>query len=239
MSTVDSPVVTGLDFHYDPSPQHSPQWLAIKRGRIGSSNLYKWLATSKAKATLGQPLKARLDYEKELMFERQFNTNFEHYQNSAMQEGNEFEEWIAMQYELQTGQKLERVGCWYNEWFASSPDRHIIGKPRGVEIKLLKDNSFTDVLANGVIEKHRQQIQGQLWSTGWEGIDYVPVNFNSGKIAIIPVERDEEFIEYLKLSVQEKLVVEPFKTKPLDIIGDIPVGLIMPGSEESELTGGW
>lgn len=237
---VDSPAVKGLEFHYDPSPQHSPQWLADKRGRIGASNLWKWLSTSKAKATEGKPLKARLDYEKELMFERQFNTNFEHYVNSAMQEGNEFEDWAAHQYEQIKSEKLETVGCWYNEFFAASPDRKIVDKNGGVEIKILKDNSFTQVLAEGVIEKHWQQIQGQLWASKWDYVDYVPVNFNSRKLAIIRVTPDTEFHEFLALSVQEKLVVEEFKTDTIhDIVGEVPTGLIMPNETNEIGEGGW
>lgn len=239
--TIDSPVVHGLEFHYDDSPQRSPQWLAIKRGRIGASKLDDWLSTSKAAKTLGQPLKKRLDYEKELMFERQFNTNFEHYQNSAMQDGVDFEDWAARQYEQIKNVALERVGVWYNEWFAASPDRKVAGQNGAVEIKIFKDNSFTEVLAAGAPpEKYWRQIQGQLWATSWEWVDFVPVNFNSRKLAIIRVYPDKEFHEYLALSVQEKLVVEQFKTENVfDIVGEVPVGLIMPNDDNnSDVIGG-
>lgn len=240
-ATTDSPQVTGLEFHYDDSPQDSPQWLAVKRGRIGASGLYKWLAVSKSKATPGKPLKARLDYEKELMFERQFNVSFEHYMNSAMQDGKDFEEWAAEQYEQQTKVRLERVGCWYNEFFAASPDRKRVEQPAGVEIKILKDNSFLEVLDNkkvmqdngweviekladsSSVKKHWTQIQGQLWATSWEYVDYAPVNFNSGQLAIIRIKPSPTFHEYLALSVQEQLVVDKFNTDNIyPIIGEIP-----------------
>lgn len=64
-----------LKFYYEPAPQRSPQWRAVRQGKIGASRLVDWLAVSKAKATMGKPLKARLDYEKELMFERQFGAS--------------------------------------------------------------------------------------------------------------------------------------------------------------------
>lgn len=241
MPVLDSPVVKGLEFHYDDSPQHSPMWFAIKRGRIGTSKLGDWLAVSKQKNSLGKPLKARLDYEKQLMFERQFNTNFEIFVNSAMQDGNDFEDWAAQQYAQIMGVSVETVGCWYNEFMAASPDRKITGVNGGIEIKILKDNSFTAVLSDGVIDKHLKQIKGQLWATGWDFIDYVPVNFNSHKLATIRVFPDTEFNEFLALSIQEKLVVEPFKTDVVhDIVGEVPVGLVMPGEDgDNNLTGGW
>lgn len=243
---MDSPVAKGLEFHYDSSPQGSPQWLAIKRGRIGASKLGAWLSVSKAEKTLGKPLKARLDYEKQLMFERQFNTSFEVFVTSAMQEGIEFEDWAAKQYEQITGSTVMECGCYYNEFFVASPDRLVVEGPpavhrvRGlIEIKVLKDSSFISVLSDGVIDAHYKQIQGQLWATNKKWCDYVAVNMNSRQIAIIRVERDEELIDYLKESVQEKLVVEPFKMDVVhNVVGEIPTGLNME-EQESNDNGGW
>lgn len=250
---IASPVVKGLTFHEDTSPQHSPQWLACKRGRIGSSNTWKWLAVSKAKATAGEPLKVRLDYEKELQFERQFNTNFEHFTNAAMDQGNEFEDWVGRQYSDIFGVELERVGCWYNEFYCASPDRRIVGYfNAGVEIKVLYDTSFTEVMANvkalrennqdvlskaTTVYKHWQQMQGQMWATGWKYVDYVAVNFNSKKVATIRVVRDEDFITKLGNAVQEPLSVPKFETGAVhNIKGEIPTGLVM--SNDNALEGG-
>lgn len=214
-----------LIFHYDAAPQRSPEWLALKRGKIGSSSLWRWLAVSKAKATVGKPLKERLDYEKELMFERQFNTNFEKYFNSAMQDGIDYEDFGRKQYEQLKGEELLEVGCWYNDFFVASPDRKIVDKNAGIEIKILKDNSFLEVIVDGVIDKHWKQIQGQLWGTGWDYIDYVAVNFNTGKVVIIRVLPDKEFMDYLAEAVQEELVQEEFSiTNIHDIVGEIPDG---------------
>lgn len=214
-----------LTFSYSDAPQKSPEWLEIKRGKIGASSLWRWLSVSKAKNTLGKPLKERLDYEKELMFERQFNTNFQVWVSEAMQEGIDFEDFGRQQYEQIKGEKLLEVGCWYNDFFVASPDRKIVDKKAGIEIKILKDNSFTEVLISGVPDKHLKQVQGQLWATGWEYIDYVAVNFNTKKVAIIRVFPDKELHEYLAESVQEKLVFEPFTLDNVyDIVGELPEG---------------
>ncbi len=226
----------GLTFYYSGAPQRSPEWLKLRRGLIGASRLSDWLAVSKAKATAGKPLKARLDYEKQLMYERQFNTNFEIYVNSAMQDGIDLEDFGRKQYEQITGNTALECGAWYNDYFVASPDR-TVGDDGLVEIKILKDNSFTEVLIAGVPEKHWDQIQGQLWASGRAWCDYVAVNLNSKKVAIIRVEPDKEFHEYLAEAVQEQLVQAPFAlTNVHDIIGAVPNELVI---SENKLTGGW
>lgn len=217
-----------LTFTYSEAPQRSPEWLELRRGKIGASRLEDWLSVSKAKNTPGKPLKARLDYEKELMFERQFNTNFQVWVSEAMQDGIDFEDFARKQYEQIKGVSVMEVGCWYNDYFVASPDRKVAGVPAGIEIKILKDNSFTEVLISGVPDKHWKQIQGQLWATGWEYVDYVAVNFNTKKIVIIRVEPDKEFHDYLVEAVQEKLVQEPFSLSNVyDIKGELPDGMMI------------
>lgn len=222
-----------LEFIYYGAPQRSPEWLGTKRGLIGSSRLADWLAVSKAKTGAGKPLKKRLDYEKELMFERQFNTNFEKYFNSAMQDGIDYEDFARKQYEAITGNKCDECGAWANKFFCASPDRIVTDttalpipgfNANGlIEVKILKDNSFSEVLMSGVPEKHWDQIQGQLWATKLPWCDYVAVNFNTKKVIIIRVYPDQEFIDYLKEAVQEELVTEPFAlTNVHDIVGELP-----------------
>ena len=215
-----------LEFHYDPTPQRTPQWLERKRGKIGASSLWRWLAVSKAKNSPGKPLLERLNYEKELMFERQFNTSFQTWVSDAMQDGIDFEEFACKQYETIKKVTCEEVGCWYNDYFVASPDR-AVGEDGLLEIKIVKDNTFTEVLASGVPDKHWKQIQGQLWASGRK-CDYVCVNFNTKKLVIIRVLPDKEFHDYLVESVQENLVTEPFALdKVYDIVGELPTGITM------------
>lgn len=231
-----------LAFHYDAAPQRSSAWLARKRGKIGASRLEDWLAVSKAKGKQGTPLKARLDYEKELRFERQFNTSFSTFVNSAMQDGIDYEDFAAQQFAAELGVNLAEVGCWYNEYMAVSPDRVVF--PSGVvtnyiktteemapalgvvEIKIVKDNTFTDILMEGVPSKHMKQIQAQLLATGLKKGWYVALNFNTKRYVIIEVEADAEFHEYLLEAIQEQLVVEPFTLDTVhEIKGAIPAGV--------------
>lgn len=250
---VNKAVVDPLAFQYDPAPQKSPEWLGRKRGLIGGSSMWRWLSVSKAEKTKGKPLKERLDYEKELMFERQFGVSFSVYVSGAMQEGIDYEEFAGQEYATLNGVTLEEVGCWYNKFVAVSPDRKIVELNAGIEVKIVKDNTFTDIVSKdpsvthcvpkldakgvpmldekgkkimvgtGVPEKHYQQIQTQLWGTGWDYVDYVPLNFNTKKFAVIRVYPDKELIDYMKLAVQENLVITEFDTAPLhDIKAEIP-----------------
>lgn len=246
-----------LVFHYNEAPQRTPEWYADRRGKIGSSSLRRWMSVSKAKATVGKPLKERLDYEKELIFERQFGTSFERYVNSAMQDGTDFEDFGRKQYEAITGKKLLEVGSWSNEYFVASPDRKVVGEENGIEIKILKDNSFLELLgckdalgANDqemldkttTIHKHWKQVQGQLWATKWEFVDYVAVNFDTKKVVIVRIYPDPEFQQYLELIVQETFVETEFDLAGVhDIVGEIPDGFVLALEAEANAPskGGW
>jgi len=229
-----------LAFHYDPAPQRSPEWLARKRGKIGASRLEDWLAVSKAKGKVGQPLKARLDYEKELMFERQFETSFEVWVNDAMQEGIDYEGFAVQQFLEAYPQYLAtEVGCWYNDFMVVSPDRLLLKRypddapneptlddaEAVLEIKIVKDNTFTEILMSGVPPKHMKQVQAQLKATGLTKGYYCALNFNTKRFVVIEVERDEEFCDYLMEAIQEELVTEPFALDQVHKIkGELPMG---------------
>lgn len=244
-----------LTFEYDPAPQRSPEWLARKRGKIGASRMSDWLAVSKAKTGAGKPLKARLDYEKELMFERQFGVSFQTFVSDAMQDGIDYEDFARQQFVKAYPQfQTAEVGCWFNEFVAVSPDRLLF--PQGVnpdrvenavgvlEIKIVKDNTFTEILMSGVPDKHMKQIQAQLWATGLSKGYYCALNFNTKRFVVIEVDRNEDDIEFMNEAVQENLVVEPFSLDYVhEIQGEIPTGVVIGAdidqSDSNVSTRGW
>lgn len=197
-----SQVKAAKGFTYSDAPQRSPEWIAGKVGKVGSSQLHRWLAVSKnpdKKTGLHTPLKARLDYERELAFERKFGVPFTHFVTGAMQAGIDNEDVVADSYSLAMGVPVEKCGMFYNDWFAISPDR-LVGEDGLLEIKWLQDASFTEVLATGkpycgTSGDHYLQIQGQLWGSGRKWCDYAVGNENTGKFTVIRVERDEETIK--------------------------------------------
>jgi hypothetical protein len=226
-----------MKFEYFAGEQRTKPWYDLRLGKPTASRLEDWLSVSKAKTGAGKPLKKRLDYEKELLFERKFGIAFENYVNSAMQDGIDFEEFAVQQYMKIKNVHVVPVGAWYNDWFLASPDGGVADEGL-VEVKVLRDNSFTDVLSadkstthegTGVIEKHWKQIQGQLFASGRKWCDYIAISLSTRKIKIIRVLPDIEFHQYLELALQEPLVVADFSDDNLfDFVDVLPEGTEIP-----------
>jgi hypothetical protein len=245
-----------MKFEYFAGEQRTKPWFDLRLGVPTASRLEDWLSVSKAKTGAGKPLKKRLDYEKELLFEKKFGIAFENYVNSAMQDGIDFEQFAIEQYQKIKNVTVVPVGAWYNEWFLASPDGGVADEGL-VEVKVLKDNSFTDVLSadpttthcietevvkdgktvkvkigTGVIEKHWKQIQGQLFASGRKWCDYIAISLSTQKVKIIRVYPDKEFHEYLELALQEPLVVAQFSDDELfDFVDVLPEGTEIPKND--------
>lgn len=196
-----------MKFEYFAGEQRTPEWYALRLGKVTASQLHAWLAVSKAKGKEGKPLKARLDYEKELLFERKFNTSFERFVTDAMQDGIDYEAFARQEYMRVTGAVVRPCGAWYNDYFVASPDG-VIERPDSkgeglLEVKIVRDNTFSDILTDGVPDKWMKQIQGQLWASGLGWSDFVAVNFNTKKLKIIRVEPDHEEHKWYELAITE------------------------------------
>jgi hypothetical protein len=228
-----------MQFEYWPGVQRTKEWYDLRIGKVTASRLDDWLAVSKAKGKEGKPLQKRLDYERELQYERQFGVAYQNYVSDAMLDGIELEDFARRQYIKITNKFAEPCGAWYNDHFVASPDSIISQMkesdgPYGLlEIKIVRDNTFSDILLNGVPQKHWRQIQGQLWASGYTWCDYVALNLNTKKIKIIRVEPDKEFHEWLELVVPEPISVEPFSEESLyDIRGEVPTNIFGEASNE-------
>ena len=197
----------GKGFEYDPAPQRSPEWRERRMGRVTASRLEDWLSVSRAKATLGKPLQKRLDYEKEILFERKFKVAYDNYVSEAMQDGIDYEDFAAKQYEEIMKKSVYSVGCWFNQYFVASPDK-AVDLDGLLEIKVVRDNSFTSIITSGVPQKWWKQIQGQLWASGRKWCDFVAINLNTKKVIIIRVLPDPEFHEWLELAVPEPITID-------------------------------
>lgn len=209
-------------FEYLDVAQRSPDWFKVRMGRVTASRIADWLAVSSAKGKEGTPLKARLDYERELWFERKFGVSFSNYVSEAMLDGQDFEDFARQQYEKIRGVTVAPCGLWYSDEFAATPDG-LVGGEGLLEVKVVRDNTFTEVLLSGVPEKHYKQIQGQLWASGRAWCDYVAVNLNTKKIAIWRVTPNLDFQAKLEVSLKVPLSVEDVATNEIyDIIGDLP-----------------
>lgn len=241
---VDSVVIhEKMKFEYLGAPQRSPEWFKVRLGKVTASRLEDWLSVSKAKNSLGKPLKKRLDYEKEIRFEQQFGRNYNVFVSEAMQDGIDLEDFARRQYEKIEGVAVDECGCWYNDFFVASPDG-TVGDDGLVEVKVLRDNSFTEVLTDGVPEKHWKQVQGQLWASGRAWCDYIAINITTRKLKIIRVLPDKEFHDWLEVAVADPITIPQFSTDNVyDFVDPLPEGTLNPGAlldrSDTNLTEGW
>lgn len=188
-----------MEFEYFAGEQRSPEWFKLRRGRVTASRLVDWLAVSKRDDS---PLKARLDYERELAYESAFGLSYEHYVTKAMQDGIDYEPFVREQYNrLSDGHSAEECGAWYNDRFLASPDG-VIGQDGLLEVKVVGANSFSDVLINGIPNKWLLQVQGQLWASNKDWCDFTVANLASQKLKVIRVFPDEQLHKRIEQSLK-------------------------------------
>lgn len=208
--TAIATIVGAEGFEYSDAPQRSPEWLAIRAPRIGASEIGEYMA----KGVKGQYLAGRKNIIQKIAFSKAFGVPFEGFVNGAMQAGIDNEDFVADQYAEKTGVKLAKIGCAFNNWFVASPDRRIIDANGGVEIKWLFDNEWAELVSTGKPKDlHYDQMQGQMWAFGWDFVDYVAGNGNTGRFIIVRVERDEERIAEIQAEEESVLAIEPMSTE--------------------------
>lgn len=217
---------------YSDAPQGSLEWVETGLGRVGASQLHKWTAVAKRpdKDGFHRPLQARLDLERELAFEKAFGVPFTFYMNSAMQDGIDNEDFVRQEYARQSGNKVTTVGAFYDEYSRASPDG-LVGDDGGLEIKWLKDNSWSQVVAaqipySGSSGDHFLQCQGNMRLSGRKWWDYVAGNESTGKFIILRIERDEEVIASLDESLKSVADIRPMTTDNVHSFqGSVPEGV--------------
>ena len=142
------------------------------------------------------------DYRHELLAEWLFQSPLEQCEGEWMIHGNEYEGQAASAYEFAKDVTVEPGGFFTTDdgMVGSSPDR-LVSFDGLLEIKCPKANTHVGyMLAKGVDEKYKCQVQGQLWVCERENLDIV--SYCPGlPTVIVPVSRDEEFIAVLSNSV--------------------------------------
>jgi hypothetical protein len=196
-------------FKYSDAPQRSPEWIALRAPRLGASEIGAYMA----KGVKGQYLAGRKDATQKVAYSKAFGVPFQGFVNGAMQAGIDNEDYMADQYSSQMGVELQKVGAFYNDWFVASPDRMIVGANAGVEIKWLFDKEFAELISKGLPkDEHYDQVQGQMWATGWDYVDYVAGNGNTGRFYVVRVYRDELRINDIKAEGDSVLAIQPMST---------------------------
>lgn len=172
--------------------QGTPEWLQLRLGIPTASEFFRILSpTGKASAQAEA-------YMHRLLAEWVLGVPLEDYQSQWMIRGKELEQQAVDAYEFATGNETEVVGFVTNDagTVGCSPDR-LVKPNRGLELKCPAPHTHVGyLLAKGVDETYKPQVQGCTWlceTDGWDVSSYCP----GFPASIIPVGRDEKYIAAL------------------------------------------
>lgn len=179
--------------------QGTDEWIAARAGIVTASEFSTVLAKGKG----GGESVTRRKYMLTLAGERIGGPSpFDRYSNGAMQRGHEYEQEARDSYQLITDNEVEQVGFMRRVDVGYSPDG-IIGDDGLLEIKTKAYPLHLDcLLKDEVPSEHTAQIQGGLWVSGRQWLDFV--SYSPGlPIFIKRVRRDESYIARLSEAVAE------------------------------------
>lgn len=177
--------------------QGTEDWSAVRAGIVTCSELSTVLAKGKG----GGESITRRKYMLTLAGERIGGPSpFDRYSNGAMHRGHEYEQEARDSYQLITDHEVEQVGFMRRGDVGYSPDG-IIGDDGLLEIKTKAYPLHLDcLLKDEVPAEHTAQIQGGLWVSGRQWLDFV--SYSPGlPIFIKRVRRDESYIANLSAEV--------------------------------------
>lgn len=183
--------------------QRTNEWYQARLGKATASRFHDIMSTGYN----GKPLAGWKNYRAELVIERLTGTPFETFTSGPMQWGIDNEPLARLHYLLKTGNQVEECGFFEHDKLAAgaSPDG-LIGDDMGLEIKCPNTATHIETLRTNQVPKiYISQIQGQMWITGRKKVDFVsfdPRLPDSAKIIIIPVLRDDAYIEALEGKVR-------------------------------------
>jgi putative phage-type endonuclease len=186
--------------------QGSPEWLAIRLGKVTASRITDVLAKGKS----GEAA-TREDYRTELLVQRLTNEPGESFTNAAMEWGTQTEPMARIAYEAQANVFVEQVAFVDHptiEWFGCSPDG-LVGETGLLEIKCpASKNHLKYLLAGKPPAKYVPQMQCQMAVTGREWCDFVsydPRLPEDLQLFVVRLERDVSYIMAMEEEVDKFL----------------------------------
>lgn len=140
------------------------------------------------------------------VYQDKITDDIEEFDNEAMRQGRDMEEYVARRFEEETGLRVRRANAIYqNEehpFMLADFDRLIVGQKAGLECKTVSPYS-SDKWSEGKIPLHYQmQVQHYLAVSGFE-CWYVAALIFGREFIIRKIERDEELIQYL-VTIEER-----------------------------------
>ena len=178
--------------------QNSPEWRACRVGIPTASEFETVLRQHGRKKD--EPSKERRTYMLKLIGEILTGEPMESFENAHMQRGREMEAAARKMNELATNATAEPIGFMRRGRAGASPDS-LIGADGLLEIKTKLPHLQLDVLdRDEVPAEHYPQIQGQLWISGRQWVDFVSY-WPKLPLFIKRVRRDDKYIDGLAASV--------------------------------------
>ena len=186
--------------------QGSPEWFAIRLGKVTASRVSDVVARTKS-----GPSASRANYMAELIAERLTGETAPAFTNAAMQWGTEKEPDARAAYSFRTDSEVSTIGFVIHPSITdsgASPDG-LIGDDGLVEFKCPNTATHIDTLLSGAVPaKYLTQMQWQMACTGRRWCDFVsydPRMPETMRLFIQRVERDEKLIFSLEKDVREFL----------------------------------
>lgn len=185
-----------MDIQVFDCEQGSPEWFACRLGIPTASEFSTVMASGKG----GGESKTRATYMRKLAGEIITGEQAYSYSNDHMERGKVMEAEARELYSMVTDSTPERVGFMRREIAGASPDS-LLGADGLLEIKTKLAHLQIEVLeSDSVPSEHVAQIQGQLWISGRQWVDFVSY-WPGLPIFIKRVPRDDSYIERIEKSV--------------------------------------
>lgn len=177
--------------------QLSPEWFALRAGKLTASN-FKSLKAEKTTAAYQNLIWG-------CAVERMTGEKLDSYCSPAMQRGIDLEADARVAYENHVFATVEEIGIVIHpelDYVSCSPDGLVLDGL--VELKCLNAaNHGKALVKNQHAKDYKHQCQGQMWvcDKPWcDIVSYHPEFADGLQLAVCRVERDEEIIESLEVA---------------------------------------
>jgi hypothetical protein len=179
--------------------QGTPAWLALRLGVPTASEFHKILTPG------GKRSNQARDYAFRLVTEKLLNRSLDGIDHLEwVARGKELEPSAVRMYEFEQDMQTEPVGFVTSDdgSIGASPDRLIVGKPAGLEIKCPAPQTHIKYMLDGFGKDYRVQVQGQIMVCGFDWADRYSFHPDMPPVREY-TERDPPFIALLDEAVQE------------------------------------
>lgn len=184
--------------------QRSPEWFAIKAGKVSASRIVDIM-----KGVKGAYLASREDYKIELVYEILTGKKEESFISDDMQRGIDLEDMARSTYEATTGNLVDEVGFITHDHinnFGCSPDG-LVGQNGGIEIKCPKGKNHLKSILKGFVKRdYIFQMQTLMMVDNRQWCDYVSYDPDAPEnlqLYIKRIIRDETLIMEIEFEVKK------------------------------------